>query len=766
MPTTKDNAFSIAGTDEESDHSPQKISDNPLKDDLDDAFSKAGTDEESENPHTKDDDDAFSKAGADGESDHSPQEISNEYYTKKLSYRTAELLFPGLVISPRNNIDEEGVLVFYDNRGNISITSEIHDSQYQEAIQDFAKIHPVKTSALIKITNTPKCFEMDSHVQNIINTIKTHCIENKKDNDRKLYNITLPGIARFFSLNIGREKKIIDLNNQSNDLEKLIKFIDDINKLKYDPEFYLEELKDKIKSIKKIPHKEFITEIDKKLKEHKNQKKELYAITSQNNGWTATTILNKEKFKEIQEDNVKNNHSNQSSLLEFIAHEYKTIYPQTGTTQQQDEFYKLFEEAINSINNTDEEKYSNQAKKLEEIKDSYTQLTSDKDQAFLKGVFDSKFDDFDQLMKGDYSAYKKKQEAFKKTLETSLKKIDYSNYNYKEGIIENDDISSSCCPITKKTHGSPSISTKDYKKTHDSIYTQLPKFEEYLKDKKRDNSLSLKWGDPSFYRKTYKIKNSEKLIQSLKTALNSDNDDDNKLKISAIKEILNDSFLNDSYFKKNSDDLRLKNDLEMLKDYYSSKKDGKTSAESLILNTRRDKENLSIGDDSVFTICNKQGSKDFQLIINRDLLEGTQKEKHDNVFFKNIGKDKDGNNYYIRIFFAKGGETIYEDGKESNPSKTAKKGEIVFDKNTVWCAKSESQLHNDKATRISVEKTPKDIKDKFSKTNIIVLEAKDKEIIESDIFIGGSHSKITIPPSPSTDPQSAEPISPLTRSRA
>ena len=236
---------------------------------------------------------------------------------------------------------------------------------------------------------------------------------------------------------------------------------------------------------------------------------------------------------------------------------------------------------------------------------------------------------------------------------------------------------------------------------------------------------------------------------------------------------------------------KFKNKLELLKDYYSSKKDGKTSAASLILDTRDafNKKNLSIG-DGVFTICNKQGSKDFQLIINRDLLEGNQAHNHDNVFFKNIGKDKDGNNYYIRIFVAKGGETIYKDGEESKPSTTATKGDIVFDKNTVWCAKSESQLHNDKATRISVEKTPKDIKDKFSKTNIIVLEAKDKEIIESDIFIGGSHSKITIPdakdkeiieseivtggshskitipPSPSTDPQSAEPISPLTRSRA
>ncbi len=172
--------------------------------------------------------------------------------TKLLTYNKVELLFPGLVISPSNNRNEEGISVVYDNLGNISITSEISDSQYQEAIKDFAKKHPdTKTSALIKITNTPKCFEMDSHVQNIINTIKTHCIENKKDNDRKLYNITLPELLDFFSLNIGREKKIIDLNNQSNDLEKLIKFIDDINKLKYDPEFYLEELKDKIKSIKK-----------------------------------------------------------------------------------------------------------------------------------------------------------------------------------------------------------------------------------------------------------------------------------------------------------------------------------------------------------------------------------------------------------------------------------------------------------------------------------------------------------------------------------
>ncbi len=232
----------------------------------------------------------------------------------------------------------------------------------------------------------------------------------------------------------------------------------------------------------------------------------------------------------------------------------------------------------------------------------------------------------------------------------------------------------------------------------------------------------------------------------------------------------------------------MQKDLELLKDYHSNKKDGKTSAATLILDTRRDKENLSIG-EGLFTICNKKGSNDFQLIINKNLLKGDQQEDHDNVFFKNIGRDKDGKNYYIRMFVAKGGETIYKDGE---PNEKATKDDIVFDKNTIWCAKSESQLHKGEAIRISAAKTPEDIKDKFSKTNIIVLEAKGKEIIESEIFIGGSHSKITIPEdkakdkkiieskivtgvshskittplSPSTDPQSATPISPSTQSRA
>ena len=150
-------------------------------------------------------------------------------------------------------------------------------------------------------------------------------------------------------------------------------------------------------------------------------------------------------------------------------------------------------------------------------------------------------------------------------------------------------------------------------------------------------------------------------------------------------------------------------------------------------------------------------------------MKGDQQEDHDNVFFKNIGRDKDGKNYYIRMFVAKGGETIYEDGK---PNEKATKDDIVFDKNTVWCAKSESQLHKDGAIRISVDETPRDIKEKFKKTNIIVLEAKakdktisescmDKTISESCIFYGGHHSKITTQPSPSPQVYSAEKILPL-----
>lgn len=707
--------------------------------------------------------------------------------TELLTYNKAELLFPGLVISPSNNRNEEGISVVYDNLGNKSITSEISDSQYQEAIKDFAKKHPdTKTSALIKITDTPKCFEMDSDVQHLINKIKAHCNVLIRSNANKLLSVTSP--IPFVSLPTAKEEEKKALKIQSNNLGELIDFIDDINKLKFDPGYYLKELKDKIESIEGITDTEFVTKIDEKIEKHKTQKKELYAITSQNNGWTATTILNHEQFKKIQDDNLKDSCSEQDSLLEFIANKYKKVNIKAYTTDAHKSFCDLFNDTINSIHNTGDNKYSEQAKKLKEIKNLYTQLTSDQDQAFLKSLFANKFNYFDKLMKGDYSAYKNEQEAFKQNLETSLEKIDFSNYNYKEGIIENDDISSSCCSMTNKTHGSPSISTKDYKKTHDFIYTQLPEFEEYLKKEKIDNNLSNKWASPVFYINKNKIKNSEKLIQSLKKALNSENDGDNKLKIEAIKEILKDNNfkkLSNSYLKNGNS--YLKDELELLKDYYSNKKDGKTSAATLILDTRRDKENLSIG-DGLFTICNKQGSKDYQLIINRDL----QAEDHDNVFFKNIGKGKDGNNYYIRIFVAKGGETIYKDGEEYNPSKTAEKGEIVFDKNTVWCAKSESQLHKDEAIRISAAKTPEDIKDKFSKTNIIVLEAKDKEIIESEIFIGGSHSKITIPedkakdkeiieskivtggshskmtipPSPSTDPQSATPISPSTKSRA
>ncbi|MAZ80561.1 MAG: hypothetical protein CMP18_02120 [Rickettsiales bacterium] len=708
-------------------------------------------------------DDAFSFKGSPPGT--KPISKLNTVLSEFISSEEAEALFPGLVIPLKDEDEDENekkIEVKYTNDGHKSITSYLEEPKCQKAIQDFATKHPDTTTlALIKITGAPKFFEMDEEVQSLIDEIKTHYLKRKKGISHAIS--TYEKESKFLNYYSEFSKKRKDLNNQSNNLEGLIDLIDKYNpdRDKFDPSFLI-TLKDKIESIKEnnlteeqsIKDDEFLVNINEKLKQ---QKKELYTITSHNKGCIATTFLTRNQFNKIQEDNVANSTSWQDSLLEFIANKYKitTTTPQ-GITPAQQSFYHSFFAATSSITNPSDQKYSKQAEELKKIKDSYNELISsqgDSDKIFLKNLFGDNCDEFDELMKGDYSAYIKEQKGFKQALETSLKKIDFSsNYEYEKGTIENDD-TALCFNFFSKTHGSASISTEDYQETRNSIHTQLQEFEKYLKDKKNNNNTSNKWSKPSYYKEKINIKKLEKLIKSLKTALNSDNDDDNKSKITAIEDIIS-----DKYFKKLKSEhstLNLQKDLELLKDYHSNKKDGKTSAATLILDTRRDKENLSIG-EGLFTICNKKGSNDFQLIINKNLLKGDQQEDHDNVFFKNIGRDKDGKNYYIRMFVAKGGETIYKDGE---PNEKATKDDIVFDKNTIWCAKSESQLHKGEAIKIDAKKAPKNIRVKFKETHIIVLEANNNKIIESEIFTGGLHSKI-ITPSTSPQPQSATAILP------
>jgi len=722
--------------------------------------SSSSTQETSNTPHTKGDEDAFSVADTDDESDHSPpKKISDKFCTEKLSYRKAELLsyrkaellFPGLVLSPRKNRDEQGILVFYDDRGNKSITSEIRDSQYQEAIQNFAKKRHTKTSALIKITDTPKCFEMGDDVQNLIDSIKVHCKTKKGSNAKILRDVAFLELFLFDPLPAYYKKRKIE----STDLDELIEFIDNINKhkLKYDPRYYLKELKDKIKEIKdkidpteKEPYAEFITEIDRNLEKHK-QKKELYAITSQNNGWTATTILNKRQFKEIQEDNFESNNSNQDSLLEFIANQYKTIHPQTNATPKQEEFYNLFEDALSSIGNSDKKKYYYQAEKLKQIKDLYNKLNSDQDQEFLKKVFGDKFNDFDKLMKEDYSAYYKHKQVFKQNLEDNLKEIDPTKFTY-ESVGKDPSATNFDTSFKYYNKDCKFLSDKNYEETLTSIDNKLSQFERQFE--RQLETIASNTSCITLSSKQSRIKKSQELIENLKKALTTElTTDDNKLKINAIKNLLR-----DTNFTKHQDS-ELQKELKLLEDYYSRKKEGETSAASLILDTRNafNNRNLSIG-NGLFTICNN-GSNNFQLIINRDVQEDNQ----DNVFFKNIGRDKYGNNYYIRIFVAKGGETIYGGGQEFQPNKIATKGEIVLDTDTIWCAKDEKQINKGQAIRTNAASTPQDIQDKLKQTNIMVLEAENDKITESTIFMGGKHSKIvTQKPKTKIQASSAEPV--------